>query len=129
MIEPPTEYERAVAEAIASVGPIVTRVYCREHDSQAGAIRYTPYGELLWVDVPLETGAGAASYIRRLKQAVGKRPPQPHYAVRALIDRMDEAPDPPQAWCEVGSHRIFLEASDFVSHSGDRVRLKRVKSV
>lgn len=123
MILPPSDYERAVAEAVASAGRIVKRVYCAEHGGEIGVIRYTPRGQLFWADVPVESGSGVAKWRKRLRDESGRRPPPVLYQVRVLIEEIDEAPDPPKAWCEPGRHRLILR--DFQSHSG----ILRVKPV
>lgn len=127
MIERPSEYELARDRAVAAVQGTQALVFCTEHNGEIGQIRTTPEGRLFWADVPVEKGSGVAAWRNRLHEDTGKRPPPAVYQVRVLIERMDEAPDPPKAWCDRGGHRLPLDDADFQSHShSGRIRVKLV---
>jgi hypothetical protein len=123
-IEEPSEYELALGEAVASVAGVTHRVICPEHGVQIGEIRYSPVGPVFMADIPIESGSGIGKHMKRLREASGSRPPPAVYWVRYLIDRGDEAPDPPKAWCRRGRHRFFLQRSDFLSDSGGKILIE-----
>lgn len=126
MIEPPSKYELARDRAVAAVQGTHALVFCTEHGGEIGQIRTTPEGPLFWADVPVEKGSGLAQWRNGLHKETGKRPPPAVYLVRVLIERMNEAPDPPRAWCDRGGHRLILDDDDFRSHTGARIRVKPV---
>lgn len=125
MILTPSDYELARDRAVAAVGGIQQRVYCQVHAGEVGVIRYTPEGPLFCSEVPVESASGVAQWRKRLREETRKRPPPAVYEILVLIERMGEASDSPQAWCEPGQHRLILGDFDFGPHS---VRL-RVKPV
>jgi hypothetical protein len=99
VIEPPSDYELARARAVAAVQGTQALVYCTEHGGEIGQIRTTPEGRLFWANVPVEKGSGVPAWRKRLKEETGRRARPAVYQVRVLIEMMDEAPDPPMAWC------------------------------